>query len=129
MLTIFCVFVDRPSYVAVIIVPLGKLCLSCPMGPNFGHSIESICSHRLVIKKNSETMRLTTQASSKGFLSPLYTRDSLICTLANNEDSYQLLHKVVFHLVMYCLLRRKWSSGEKLQFCLVTITCEPYQAQ
>ena len=34
-------------------------------------------------------------------------------------------HNVEFHQGLHCLLRQKWSSGEKLQFCWEIKTCDP----
>ena len=34
-------------------------------------------------------------------------------------------HNVAFDQGLLCLLRQKWSSGKKLQFCLEIKTCDP----
>ena len=41
-----------------------------------------------------------------------------VITTADREDPDLMLHNVAFHQGLHCLLRQKWSSGKKLQFCL-----------
>ena len=48
-----------------------------------------------------------------------------VITTADREDPDQMLHNVAFHQGLHCLLRQKWSSGKKLQFCLEIKTCDP----
>ena len=47
------------------------------------------------------------------YLNPLYTGNSLTCTLANSIDPDEMQHKAAFHLCLHCLVRLKQPRGQK----------------
>ena len=52
---------------------------------------------------------------------PLYTIESLMCTVANFEDPDEMPHKAAFHQGLHCLLRQNRVSVKEMQFYMEII--------
>ena len=46
-------------------------------------------------------------------------------TLANSEDTDEMLHNAAFHQGLYCLQRQNLSSGKEISYFLEIKTCDP----